>query len=107
MILLDTLLVGGLSFVLRRLADSVDAQRNDEGAIKEELVASQLRLELGEIDEAEFGRREAELLARLRELRAEREQAAPTAGRYSVASVEAAFETDERAGPRPRGGRRG
>ena len=74
MIILDTLVIGGIKFVLRRIAEAVDAQMNDVEALREELLAAQMRLELGEMSEAEFAEVERELLARLREIR-ERETA--------------------------------
>jgi hypothetical protein len=68
-IIVDTLLIGGLRFVLRRIADAVDAQLNDVDAIREELLAGQMRLELGEIGPEEFAALERDLLARLRDIR--------------------------------------
>ena len=49
MIILDTLLVGGIKFVLRKIVDAVEAQLNDDSVLHEELLAAQMRLELGEI----------------------------------------------------------
>ena len=69
MIILDTLVIGGLRFVLRRLAEAVDAELNDVDVIREELLAAQMRLELGEITAEQFAGLERDLLARLREIR--------------------------------------
>jgi Gas vesicle protein G len=69
-IIVDTLVIGGFRFVLRRIADAVDAQLNDVDALREELLAAQMRLELGEIGPEEFAALERDLLARLREIRA-------------------------------------
>ena len=69
MIILDTLVIGGLRFVLRRLAETVDAELNDVDVIREELLAAQMRLELGEITAEQFAGLERDLLARLREIR--------------------------------------
>ena len=71
MIILDTLVIGGLRFVLRRLAEAVDAELNDVDAIREELLAAQMRLELGELTAEQFAEVERDLLARLRALRAQ------------------------------------
>jgi gas vesicle protein GvpG len=68
-IILDTLVIGGLRFVLRRLAEAVDAELNDVDVIREELLAAQMRLELGEITAEQFAGLERDLLARLREIR--------------------------------------
>ena len=54
MIILDTLLVGGITFVLRRIAEAVDSQLDDADTLREELLAAQMRLELGEIGPDEF-----------------------------------------------------
>jgi hypothetical protein len=67
-IVLDTLLIGGIKFVLRRIAEAVDAQLNDVDTLRQELLAAQMRVELGEMSEAEFAEVEAALLARLREI---------------------------------------
>ena len=68
MIVLDTLLIGGIKFVLRRIAEAVDAQLNDVDTLRQELLAAQMRVELGEMSDAEFAEIEAALLARLREI---------------------------------------
>jgi hypothetical protein len=87
MIILDTLLIGGFKFVLAKIADVVDAEMNDETRLREELLAAQMRLELGEVSPEEFTTLERELLARLREIRAR----TPGAGRadMKVTGVEA------------------
>ena len=54
MIILDTLLIGGIRFVLGKLVAAVDAEMNDDTALREELLAAQMQLELGEITEEEF-----------------------------------------------------
>jgi hypothetical protein len=95
MIILDSLLIGGLRFVLDKLAGAVDSEMNDDRALREELVANQMRLELGEISEEEFAGRERDLLARLREIRERQRGGAPApagGGRYTVEGVETTFE---------------
>jgi Gas vesicle protein G len=69
-IVLDTLLIGGIKFVLRRIAEAVDAQLNDVDTLRQELLAAQMRVELGEMSDAEFAEIEGVLLARLREIQA-------------------------------------
>jgi hypothetical protein len=95
-----------LKFVLGKLVEAVDAERDEEPLLKEELVSLQMRLELGEIEEVEFVEREREVLARLRELREERE--GPREGTWRVSGVEADFTGDEHepAPPPPRPRRR-
>ena len=70
MIILDSLLIGGLKFVLNKIAQVVDAEMNDENRLREELLAAQMQLELGELSPEEFAELERAILARLRELRA-------------------------------------
>jgi hypothetical protein len=69
MIILDSLLIGGLKFVFDKIATAVDKEMNDEGSLREELLAAQMRVELGEMDESDFALLERDILARLREIR--------------------------------------
>ena len=95
MILIDSLLVGGLRFVLDKIATAVDAEMSDDTVWREELLAAQMRLELGEITEAQFVKIERELLARIREVR-EREQGPPEPpGAFRVIGVEASVVGDD------------
>jgi hypothetical protein len=81
--------------VLGKVAAAADAEMNDEGRLREELLAAQMRLELGEISEAEFRKFEAEVLAQLREIRALREGVAAEPG-AKVTGVEAtAYDSEE------------
>ena len=75
MIILDRMLVGGIKFVLGKVAAAVDAELNDDSALREELLAAQMRLELGEMTPEEFAAFESDILVRLREIR-ERQLAA-------------------------------
>jgi hypothetical protein len=94
--LLDSLLVGGLRFVLDKVATVVDTELNDDTALREQLLAAQMRLELGEISQPEFDTLEADVLARLREIRAHRDEGAASAPEgYTVTGVDASFEGDE------------
>ena len=98
MFILDSLLIGGLRFVLDKVATVVDTELNDDTALREQLLAAQMRVELGEISEAEFAALEAEILERLREIR-QRQQGdagvAPGASEVKITGVEASFEGDE------------
>ena len=96
MIILDTLLVGGIKFVLRKIVDAVESQLNDDSVLHEELLAAQMRLELGEITEAEFSALEADILARLREIRErQRGLTAEEAGEMRITGIEATTFADE------------
>ena len=69
MFLLDRLLVGGLGFVLDKVAQAADAEGDDGEAVRERLLEAQMRFESGEIAEDEYSDIERDCLARLRELR--------------------------------------
>ena len=91
MIVLDKLLVNGVWWVLRRVADAASHEMNDESALREALLAAEMRLELGEITEVEFRDIEEDVLARMRDLRAQRvpHEDAESPTRYSVEAIEA------------------
>jgi len=93
-ILIDSLLLGGIRFVFDKLAQAVDAELTDDTVLREELLAAQMRLELGEITEEEFAETEAGLLRRIREVR-EKHTATPGAGALRIAGVDAEFAGDE------------
>ena len=98
MIILDTLLIGGLKFVFGKLAEAVDAEMNDDSVYREELLAAQMRLELGEICEEEFAAVEQDLLQKIREVKARQTGggvASAPAGTYKVTGIEATFTGDE------------
>ena len=95
MFILDSLLVGGLRFVLDKVALAVDQESNDEGAIRETLLDAQMRLELGELSEKEFSAIERDLLKRLRDARGQVPSLDLRSGRVKVTGVEAST-TDQR-----------
>ena len=95
MFILDSLLVGGLRFVLDKVALAVDQESNDEGAIRETLLDAQMRLELGELSEKEFTAIESDLLKRLRDARGQAPSLDLRSGRVKVTGVEAST-TDQR-----------
>ena len=97
MIILDTLLVGGIKFVLRKIVDAVEAQLNDDSVLHEELLAAQMRLELGEITEEEFAVVEADILARLREIRERQRGVDAEPGEMRITGIEATTFADEAA----------
>jgi Gas vesicle protein G len=94
-IILDTLLVGGIKFVLRKIVDAVESQLNDDSVLHEELLAAQMRLELGEITPEEFGIVEADILARLREIRERQRGDTPEPGEMRITGIEATTFADE------------
>ena len=97
-LIVDDLLIGSFRFVLGKLAEAVNAELTDDKVYREELLAAQMRLELGEITEEEFARFEAELLPRLREIRSRQGgDAAPKleSGEYRVVGVEATADFEQ------------
>jgi len=66
----------GIKYCIRQVIDMAENEMLDDGAVKEELMLLNLRLEEGEIDEAEYRRQEAPLLVRYSEIKAYRRQLA-------------------------------
>ena len=98
MFIVDSLLVGGLRFVLDKIAAAVDTEMNDDSALREQLLAAQMRLELGEVSPEAFNQLEADILARLREIRNRRQGAGAATlspNEYTITGIEASFEGDE------------
>jgi hypothetical protein len=66
--------VAGIKWSLRKVAQVVDEELSDDTAIKNELMELQMKLELGDITDDEYVAREAEIMKRLREVRAWKER---------------------------------
>ena len=66
--------VAGIKWSLGKVQNVVEEELTDDGPIKQELMELQMRLELGDITDAEYVEREAGLMARLRDVRAWRER---------------------------------
>lgn len=66
--------VAGIKWSLGKVQQVVEDEITDDAPVKQELMELQMQLELGDIDDDEYVRREAELMARLREVRAWRER---------------------------------
>lgn len=66
--------VAGVRWSLGKVRSVVEKELTDDAPVREELMALQLRLELGEVDDEEYLEREAELMRRLREVRAWRDE---------------------------------
>lgn len=97
MLIVDSLIISGVKFVLTRLAEAVETEMYDESHLRDELLAAQMKLELGEIDDEEFAAIEEQVLAGLREIaerkrgiaREEPQGEAPRT--FSIESVSADF----------------
>jgi hypothetical protein len=64
----------GTRWTLDKVDRVVREELTDDTPIKEDLMALQMQLEMGEIDDAEYVRREGEIMQRLREVREWREK---------------------------------
>ena len=100
MFLIDSLLVGGLRFVLDKVAVAVDQERDEVRLLQDELVAAQLAAELGDISDEEFLQREQVIIAALREARQRRGEHGDARdmdadGRARVVDVEVRFGGDD------------
>ena len=98
MLIVDSLLISGIRFVLDKVAAAVDTEMNDESALHEHLLAAQMRVELGEMTQGEFDALEAEILARIREIRERQrggEAAIVSSSDMRITGIEATFEGDE------------
>ena len=72
MFILDSLLIGGLRFVLDKVVAAAEAEAQDDTSLREQLLEAQMQLELGDITEEEFAGIERDVLARIREIKGER-----------------------------------
>ena len=98
MIIVDRMIVGGIKFVLGKIANAVDEQLNDDSVLKEQLLHAQMQFELGEISDDEFQTIESDLLARIREIQERRgggQAISPSAAGVKVTGVEASFGGDD------------
>ena len=96
MFLLDSLLIGGIRFVLDKVSTIAEQEINDPERQRERLLEAQLKLENGEIDEAEFAAIEADVFERIREIKA-RSQTENTVvdDEHRIAGVEISVADDE------------
>jgi hypothetical protein len=77
------------------VAAAVETELNDDTALREQLLAAQMRVELGELSEEDFAVFEADILARLREIRDRRQGSGPATldpSEYKISGIEASFE---------------
>ena len=98
MLIIDSLILSGVRFVLDKVAAAVDTELNDDSVLRERLLDAQMRVELGEMSQAEFDELEVEILARIREIKEHQrggESAAISPKAMKVTGIEASFEGDE------------
>ncbi len=68
--------IAGIKWVMRTIQKMADEELLNDQPWKERLIELQMRLELGEISEEEYGREEAVVFQALRDIRARREEIA-------------------------------
>jgi len=66
--------VAGIRWSLGKVQTVVEEELTDDAPVKQELMELQMKLELGDITDAEYVEHEAALMVRLREVRAWRER---------------------------------
>jgi len=77
MFLIDDMVLAPLKGVLffgKKINDVIEKEISDEGAIKERLMALQLKFEMNEIDEEEYDRKEDQLLKLLENIRDDKQE---------------------------------
>ncbi|HUZ78391.1 MAG TPA: gas vesicle protein GvpG [Chloroflexota bacterium] len=77
MLLVDDILllpVSGVRWIFRQIALAAERELMDDEPVRDELLELQLMLETGDVTEAEYIQREEQLMQRLREVRAWRQQ---------------------------------
>ena len=65
--------VAGVKWTLGKVQRVVEEELVDDTSVKQDLMELNMRLELGDIDDAEYAAEEAKLMTRLREIRQWRE----------------------------------
>ena len=66
----------GIRYCFNKVVEVAETEMNDDATVKEDLLLLNMQLDEGEIDEAEFRRREAPLLVRFSEIRARQKEQA-------------------------------
>ena len=98
MLIIDSLIISGVRFVLDKVAAAVESELNDDTVLRERLLDAQMRVELGEMSQDEFDELEADIVARIREIKARQrggESAVISPKEMKVTGIEATFEGDE------------
>src|SRR6187549_1692481 len=73
MFILDSLMISGIRWVLETTVTAAEAEMNDDTVLREQLLETEMRREMGEITDEEFRDVESDLLARIREIKERRE----------------------------------
>jgi hypothetical protein len=73
MFLLDSLMISGIQWALKTVVTAAEAEMNDDSALRDRLLEAEMQREMGEISDDAFREIEADLLARIREIKERRE----------------------------------
>ena len=73
MFILDSLMISGIRWALETALTAAEAEMNDDSVLREQLLEAEMRREMGEISDDDFRAFEADLLARIREIKERRE----------------------------------
>ncbi len=89
MFLLDSLLIGGIQYVLDKVATIADQEVNDPERQRERLLEAQMQLENGDITDEQFAAIETDVFDRIREIKARTQSSATVVDEdHRVAGVE-------------------
>jgi hypothetical protein len=87
--LLDSLLIGGIQYVLDKVATIADQELNDPERQRERLLEAQLQLETGEITDEQFAEIETDVFEKIREIKGRTQAGAAVVDEdHRVAGVE-------------------
>ena len=82
------MLIGSLRFVLDKIVAAAEAEAQDDTSLREQLLETQMQLELGDITEAEFADIERDILGRIREIKGSRQAPIGMSPKDRVTGVE-------------------
>jgi hypothetical protein len=94
MFILDSLLIGGIKFALEKVLQVAEQELDNPENLQQELLEAQMQLEEGVIDEDTFAEIEADIFARIRQLKGN--EGGGVADASAFADVEVEFLDDER-----------
>jgi hypothetical protein len=98
LLIVDSLIISGVRFVLDKIVAAVETEMNDDSVLRERLLDAQMRVELGEMSQAEFDALESDILVRIREIKERQrggESGVISPKDMKVTGIEASFEGDE------------
>ena len=94
MFILDSLLIGGIKFTLEKILAVAEQELDNPEMLHQQLLEAQMDLEEGRIDDHRFAEIEADIVARIRELKSA-EQTGGIADASSFEDIEVEIADDE------------